>query len=177
MSVFKRNKVEGILAGLLQELPVFQVLTGPRQVGKTTAAKQVMERFPHESIYASADAPLPAEVDWIENQWRLAEQKAAAAGKPVLLVLDEIQKVPSWSESVKWLWDQRSVDIRLLILGSLALLIQQGLTESLAGRFFLNRFTHWSYPECADAFGWSLNDWFYFGGYPGGEVFKEDDFQ
>jgi len=177
MSVFKRNQVEGILTGLLQELPVFQVVTGPRQVGKTTAAKQIMERFPHESIYASADAPLPAEASWIESQWRLAEQKAATAGKPVLLVLDEIQKVPNWSESIKWLWDQRTVDIRLLVLGSSALLIQQGLTESLAGRFFLNRFTHWSYPECAAAFGWSLNDWFYFGGYPGGEVFKADDFQ
>jgi len=177
MNMFKRNQVEGVLSGLLQELPVFQVITGPRQVGKTTAAKQIMERFPHDSIYASADAPLPREVGWIESQWRLAEQKTHMSGKPVLLVLDEIQKVPNWSESIKGLWDQRSADIRLLVLGSSALLIQQGLTESLAGRFFLNRFTHWSFPECAEAFGWSLDEWFYYGGYPGGEVFKEDDFQ
>ena len=175
--MFRRNQVDPILAGLMQELPVFQVITGPRQVGKTTAAKQIMERFPHESIYASADAPMPVEADWFESQWRLADQKATTSGKPVLLVIDEVQKVPSWSENVKRLWDQRTTDVRLLILGSSALLIHQGLTESLAGRFFLNRFTHWSYPECAAAFGWSLNEWFYYGGYPGGDVFKADDFQ
>ncbi len=177
MNAFIRDSVSRIYDALSRNLPVFQVISGPRQVGKTTAAKQIMAKFPHESIYASADAPLPSDADWIENQWRLAEQKVSSTGNPVLLVLDEIQKVPNWSESIKYLWDQRSTDIRLLILGSSALLIHQGLTESLAGRFFLNRFTHWNCSECADAFGWSLNDWFYFGGYPGGNVFKEDDFQ
>ncbi|MCF7816963.1 MAG: ATP-binding protein [Kiritimatiellales bacterium] len=177
MNVFKREQVDSILAGLMRDIPVFQVITGPRQVGKTTAAKQIMERFPHESIYSSADSSLPVEVEWIETQWRLAEQKANGSGEPVLLILDEIQKVRNWSEVVKKLWDQRTADIRLLILGSSALLIQQGLTESLAGRFFLNRFTHWNYPECAAAFGWSLNDWLYYGGYPGGNVFKSDNFQ
>jgi predicted AAA+ superfamily ATPase len=177
MNVFTREVVGSVLNALLQELPIFQVITGPRQAGKTTAAKQIMERFPNESIYASADAPLPAEPDWIENQWRLAEQKASDLRAPVLLVLDEVQKVNGWSESIKALWDQRKADIRLLILGSSALLIHQGLTESLAGRFFLNRFTHWNFSECAEAFGWSLNDWFYYGGYPGGNIFKSDDFQ
>jgi predicted AAA+ superfamily ATPase len=177
MSAFIRDAVLRIFESLSRDLPVFQVISGPRQVGKTTAAKQMMERFPHESIYASADAPLPTESDWIESQWRLAELKVESTGKPVLLVLDEIQKVANWNEIIKVLWDQRVADIRLLILGSSALLIHQGLTESLAGRFFLNRFTHWNYAECAEAFGWSLNDWFYFGGYPGGDVFKADDFQ
>ena len=177
MNMFKRDLVDSILAELMRDIPVFQVITGPRQVGKTTAAKQIMERFPHESIYASADAPLPTDAGWMETQWRLAEQKAAATNAPVLLVLDEIQKVANWNEMIKALWDQRSADIRLLILGSSALLIHQGLNESLAGRFFLNRFTHWSYSECAAAFGWSLNDWLYYGGYPGGNLFKADDFQ
>lgn len=177
MNTFKREFVDAILAQLLRNIPVFQVITGPRQVGKTTAAKQIMERFPHEAIYASADAPLPTEAGWIESQWRLAEQKAGASQTPVLLVLDEIQKVPNWSESIKGLWDGRQADIRLLVLGSSALLIHQGLTESLAGRFFLHRFTHWNYPECKAAFGWSLDDWFYYGGYPGGQIFAADDFQ
>ncbi|MBN2685575.1 MAG: ATP-binding protein [Pontiellaceae bacterium] len=177
MNIFKRGQVDDVLAALLRDLPVFQVITGPRQVGKTTAAKQIMERFPYASVYASADALLPTEAGWLESQWRLAEQKAASTGTPVLLVLDEIQKIPNWSESIKALWDQRAADIRLLILGSSALLIHQGLNESLAGRFFLNRFTHWTYSECSAAFGWSLNDWFYYGGYPGGNVFKADDFQ
>lgn len=137
----------------------------------------MMANFAHESIYASADSALPVEPGWIETQWKRAEQKASETNNPVLLVLDEIQKVASWSEEIKWLWDQRTSDIRLLILGSSALLIHQGLTESLAGRFFLNRFTHWDWQECADAFGWTLNDWLYFGGYPGGEVFRKNDFQ
>ena len=177
MNEFKRNQIDPILAGLSQKLPVFQVITGPRQVGKTTAAKQLMKLFPYAAIYATADSPLPVGTDWFEMQWRLAEQKVKASGSAVLLVIDEVQKVPNWSESVKRLWDQRVSDIRLLVLGSSALLIQQGLTESLAGRFYLNRFTHWDYAECATAFGWSLNEWFYYGGYPGGEVFKKDDFQ
>lgn len=177
MNGFRRELVEPVWEALSKDLPVFQVITGPRQVGKTTAAKQIIERFRHEAIYASADALLPAEPDWIEGHWRLAVQKAESTGEPILLVLDEIQKVSNWSESIKALWDQRNVDIRLLILGSSALLIHKGLTESLAGRFFLHRFTHWSFPECAAAFGWSLDDWFYYGGYPGGDVFKADDFQ
>lgn len=137
----------------------------------------MMKDFPYDSLYASADAPLPVDSSWIETQWKRAERKTNESGQPILLVLDEIQKVRNWSEEIKRLWDQRTCDIRLLILGSSALLIHHGLTESLAGRFFLNRFTHWSWPECAEAFGWSLNDWLYFGGYPGGEIFKKDSFR
>lgn len=177
MKEFKRGQNESILASLSDNIPVFQVITGPRQVGKTTAARQIMADFAHESVYASADSALPVGPGWIETQWRRAEQKAADSNRPVLLVLDEIQKVASWSEEVKQLWDQRKADIRLLVLGSSALLIHQGLSESLAGRFFLNRYPHWSWPECAAAFGWTLNDWLYFGGYPGGEIFKKDDFR
>ncbi len=158
-------------------MPVFQVITGPRQVGKTTAANQIIEKFPYASIYASADAPTQVGPEWIDSQWLLAEKKAEATNKPVLLVLDEVQKATQWSEAVKAKWDQRRHDIRLLILGSSALLIQKGLTESLAGRFFLNRFTHWSFDECAEAFGWNLHEWLYFGGYPGAAVFKEDPIQ
>lgn len=177
MSEFRRSQNESILATLSEESPVFQVIIGPRQVGKTTAARQMMKDFPYDSLYASADAPLPVDSSWIETQWKRAERKTNESGQPILLVLDEIQKVRNWSEEIKRLWDQRTCDIRLLILGSSALLIHHGLTESLAGRFFLNRFTHWSWPECAEAFGWSLNDWLYFGGYPGGEIFKKDSFR
>ncbi len=177
MNEFKRRQVGSVLEALTKDLPVFQVISGPRQVGKTTAARQIMAAFEHPAIYASADSLLPAEAGWVETQWQRAKQTAQKEKRPVLLILDEIQKVKSWSETVKYLWDQRTDDIRLLILGSSALLIHQGLTESLAGRFFLNRFTHWGYFECANAFGWSLDDWLYYGGYPGGNVFKSDDVQ
>ncbi|MFW5871341.1 MAG: ATP-binding protein [Verrucomicrobiota bacterium] len=174
MKTFQRSEVRRIADNISSEMPVFQVITGPRQAGKTTAANQIMKRFPYESIYASADAPVPVGPEWIESQWLLAERKAEATSQPVLLVLDEVQKANQWSEAIKSKWDRKKHDIRLLILGSSALLIQKGLTESLAGRFFLNRFTHWSFEECKQAFGWSLEEWIYFGGYPGTAVFKED---
>jgi uncharacterized protein len=102
---------------------------------------------------------------------------ASPTGGPVLLVLDEVQKVKGWSEAVRLLWDARTAgpEIRLLILGSSALFIQEGLTESLAGRFFLHHCTHWSHPECRNAFGWNLNQWLFFGGYPGGAPFATDE--
>ncbi len=174
MKMFQRAEVGRIADNIGKEMPVFQVITGPRQVGKTTAANQIMARFPHEAIYASADAPTQVGPEWIDSQWLLAERKAEAKGEPVLLVLDEVQKAKHWSEAVKARWDQKKHDIRLLILGSSALLIQKGLTESLAGRFLLNRFTHWSFDECAEAFGWTLSEWLYFGGYPGAAIFKDD---
>jgi len=177
MKKFQREDVGAILQKLQKKMPVFQVITGPRQVGKTTAARQIMAEFPYDSIYSTADAPVQVGTEWVESQWRLAELKVKETKKPVLLVLDEVQKAAQWSESVKYLWDQRKEDIRLLILGSSALMIQKGLTESLAGRFFLNRFMHWSLAECSAAFNWDLSEWLYFGGYPGGAIFKEDDHQ
>ena len=133
-----------------------------------------MERLPISSIYATADAALPHGPEWIETQWQFACSKAKAS-EPVLLVLDELQKVRGWSEELKRLWDTRVGDIRVLVLGSSALLLNQGMSESLAGRFFLNRFTHWNLTECRDAFGWSMDQWLYFGGYPGAAVFSEDE--
>ena len=174
MNKFQRNQVSQIIQHLSRDMPVFQVVTGPRQVGKTTAAKQIMEQLPYESLYATADSPVPVGPEWIDSQWLRAEHLAETTDQPVLLVLDEIQKAGQWSQAIKTQWDQRKQDIRLLVLGSSALLIQQGLTESLAGRFFMHRFTHWSFDECAKAFGWSLPEWLYFGGYPGTSVFKND---
>ena len=178
MNTFERSLASVLLRELEKQQPVFQVLTGPRQVGKTTIAHQVMDKLPLISLYASADSPLPPGPEWIETQWRRAEVEADRSRGPVLLVLDEVQKVRGWSESLKSIWDvaRRSPrDIRLLVLGSSALLIQEGLSESLAGRFFLHRCSHWTFQECADAFGWDLRRWLYFGGYPGAAVFSGDE--
>ncbi|HMK59871.1 MAG TPA: ATP-binding protein [Dissulfurispiraceae bacterium] len=177
---YERPLLKSLLSALKKQLPVFQVLVGPRQVGKTTLARQALAKLPFPSFYASADNPLPPGPEWIATQWRLAEFEAEKSGKPVVLVLDEIQKVRGWSESLKIAWDNAQnerTDIRLLVLGSSALLLQEGLTESLAGRFFLTRCPHWSYSECAEAFSWDLRTWLYFGGYPGAAVFIEDEHQ
>lgn len=175
---FERPTVREIITALERKPPLLQVLVGPRQVGKSTAADQVEKQLGWPSHTASADAPLPHGPEWIETQWRLARARAASTKKRVLLVLDEIQKVPGWSEVVKRLWDEEirtGGKVRVLLLGSSALLVQRGLTESLAGRFFLHRCTHWSWSECRAAFGWTLDRWIYFGGYPGAAAMADDE--
>jgi len=156
--------------------PVIHVLTGPRQVGKTFIARQIQETIGISCIYATADSPVQLDAAWIETHWRLAAARADS-GDSVVLILDEVQKVKGWSETVKLLWDGRSSnrDIRVLILGSSALMVQEGLSESLAGRFFLHRCIHWAFPECHQAFGWSLEQWLFFGGYPGSVAFLDDE--
>ncbi len=175
---FERPIVAEILEAIERRLPLLQVMVGPRQVGKTTAAGQVEKRLGWPSVVASADAALPHPPEWIETQWRLARAKAASGRVRVLLVLDELQKVPGWSEVIKRLWDEELASggrVRPLLLGSSALLVQRGLTESLAGRFFLHRCVHWSWPESREAFGWTLDQWIYFGGYPGAAVLVGDE--
>jgi uncharacterized protein len=170
-----------LLAMLFKELsrstPVIHVMIGPRQVGKTTIARQIQETISIASIYATADSPAPLDSAWIETQWRRAAAEGSTSGAPVLLILDEIQKVKGWSETIKFLWDSREAEpeIRVLILGSSSLLMQEGLTESLAGRFFLHRCNHWGFVECHEAFDWSLDQWLYFGGYPGAAAFIDDE--
>jgi predicted AAA+ superfamily ATPase len=175
---FERPVVREIVAGFGRRPPLIQVVVGPRQVGKSTAATHVERRLGWPSHTASADAARPHPPEWVETQWRLARAKAAESRGRILLVLDEIQKVQGWSETVKRLWDEeRRIEgrVRPLLLGSSALLVQRGLTESLAGRFFLHRCTHWPWTECREAFGWSLDRWLYFGGYPGAAPLATDE--
>jgi predicted AAA+ superfamily ATPase len=175
---FERPLVGEVASRLARTPALLHVIVGPRQVGKSTAAAHVERRLGWPSVTATADAALPHPPEWIETEWRLARAAAAGSDRPVLLVLDEIQKVRGWSEVVKRLWDQEKRTkgpVRPLLLGSSALLVQRGLTESLAGRFFLHRCTHWPWPECRDAFGWSLEEWIYFGGYPGAAPLVGDE--
>ena len=148
-----------------------QVLAGPRQVGKTTLSQQLIASQAFKVHYASADAQGSQGSVWIEQQWDIARLFARThPGQQIVLILDEIQKVPHWSEITKKMWDKDTADavnIKVVLLGSAALLIQQGLSESLAGRVELLPVTHWSFNECAAAFGWSVEQYIYFGGYPG----------
>jgi len=174
---YKRPLLSTLRTLLSCPTPVIHALIGPRQVGKTTIARQIQETIGFPSIYATADSPVPLDSAWIETHWRRAVAEGTSSGKPVLLILDELQKVRGWSETLKMYWDSRSTgpDIRVLILGSSALLMQEGLSESLAGRFFLHRCSHWSFAECHEAFGWNLEQWLYFGGYPGAASFVDDE--
>ena len=145
-----------------------QVLAGPRQTGKTTLVTQVLKDLKAAGHYASADAPTLKSPVWIEQQWEMG-RNLARNGKGVL-VLDEIQKIPGWSEIVKKLWDNDTlhhVPLHVVLLGSSTILVQKGLQESLAGRFEIIPVTHWSFAEMRTAFDFSLTDYIYYGGYPG----------
>jgi len=146
-----------------------QVLAGPRQVGKSTLVGQVLGRADAPHRYASADEPALKDTTWLEQQWTAA-RALSGEGAGAILALDEIQKIPGWSETVKRLWDEdtrRRVPLKLVLLGSAPLLMARGLSESLAGRFELLHLPHWSYAEMRDAFGWSLEQFVFYGGYPG----------
>ncbi|MFH1934858.1 MAG: ATP-binding protein [Pseudomonadota bacterium] len=153
-----------------------QVLSGPRQTGKTTLAHQVMADLKIPSHYASADEPTLKDLTWIEQQWEAARFKGDST-KGSLFILDEVQKITGWSETVKRLWDEDTANklaLRVMLLGSSPLLVHQGLTESLAGRFEVIPITHWSLGEMQDAFGWTVKDFIFYGGYPGAAGLIDD---
>jgi hypothetical protein len=157
-----------------------QALIGPRQTGKTTIARQIISRESIPSHYASADEPLLRDRAWVEQQWETARLRLKSDGEKAkgILVLDEIQKVTGWSETVKRLWDEDTtsgLQLHVVILGSSQLLMQQGLTESLAGRFEIIPITHWSFTEMKDAFGYDVDQYMFFGGYPGAVGLIQDE--
>jgi predicted AAA+ superfamily ATPase len=175
-----RQAIYGELLKRLREKRRFlQVLAGPRQVGKTTLVRQVMTASRIPAHYASADEPTLRDRVWLDQQWDFARLKARENAEGALLVLDEIQKIPDWPSAVKLLWDSDShtgVLLKVVLLGSAPLLIQSGLTESLAGRFEIIPVPHWSFPEMHEAFDWNLEQYIFYGAYPGaGELIDDPE--
>ena len=168
---FQRPQAAILSERLLEPRRHIHVVTGPRQVGKSTLVQQVVDAAGLPVRSASADEPTLRGIDWIEQQWQAARFAASASGKVgALLVLDEIQKIPRWSESVKRLWDEdtrKRIPLKVVLLGSAPLLVARGLTESLAGRFETLHLTHWSFAEMREAFGLNLDQYIFFGAYPG----------
>lgn len=166
-----RRRIFSQLASRLAEKPSrLQVVSGPRQVGKTTVVRQALDASDLPNHYATADDPALRDDAWLEAQWEEGRRLARERSRGAILAIDEIQKVTNWAETVKRLWDEdRGADLplRVVLLGSAALLVQHGLSESLTGRFELIRAPHWSFTEMRDAFGFSLDQFIYFGGYPG----------
>lgn len=168
-NLYVRKINQTLISRIIGPRRFIQVLYGPRQVGKTTAIKQVLEEIKLPSHYASADQPAIRNEVWLEEQWERA-RLLAAEDKAAVLALDEIQKIPNWSEVVKRLWDEdtfNKVPLQVVLLGSSQLLVQAGLTESLAGRFEAIRAGHWLFSECQEYFGWDVDTFIYHGGYPG----------
>ena len=174
--MFKRPIHGKLMERMSEPRRFIQVLYGPRQSGKTTLAHQVMADLEIPSHYASADEPTLKDRTWIEQQWEVARLKVESE-KNSLFVMDEAQKIDGWSETVKRLWDgdtAKGLSLHVMLLGSSPLLVQRGLTESLAGRFEVIPVTHWSFGEMREAFDWGLDEYIFFGGYPGGADLVND---
>ena len=189
MTSFQRVHVK-ILMDRLDEAPHQLIaLFGPRQTGKTTIVRQALRQIHIESRYLSVDEPdgyeirVPSDAAtltypleqvrdtaWLVHNWEMARQEAERFGRGFVLAIDEIQKIPRWSDTVKGLWDAdrvRNCPLHVIIIGSAPMLMQSGLSESLAGRFESIRVTHWSFAEMMQAFRLDPASYLYFGGYPG----------
>ena len=195
MASFQRPQVTTLYGRLAEPPRQLIALFGPRQTGKTTIVRQALGQIDLESRYLAVDEPDSAEfrvpsaateatflapqvrdAEWLVRHWEEARREAERLGGFVL-VFDEIQKIPQWSETIKGLWDAdraKNCPLHVVILGSAPLLVQSGLSESLAGRFEPIRVAHWSFGEMSAAFDFDLPHYLYFGGYPGAEPFVRD---
>ena len=168
---YTRPHARELLARLREPRRFLQIVTGARQVGKTTLITQVAERTGTRYRFATADEPTLRGPGWIARQWEAARLVADDAGpEGALLVLDEVQKAADWAEAVKRLWDEDTRagrPLKVVLSGSALLLVERGLTESLAGRFERLHLPHWSFSEMRAAFGWTLEPFVFYGAYPG----------
>lgn len=174
-----RKQIKELESRIMEPRRTIQVVAGPRQIGKTTVVKQLLERVSMPSMYFNADAVEAGAKEWIAAKWEEARARMRFYGnKEFLMVIDEVHKIENWSEQVKKEWDADTfadVNLKVILLGSSRLLLKRGLTESLAGRFELVPMGHWSYEEMHEAFGWDINQYIYFGGYPGSAVYLPNE--
>ena len=174
-----RKQIKELESRIMEPRRTIQVVAGPRQIGKTTVVKQLLERVSMPSMYFNADAVEAGAKEWIAAKWEEARARMRFYGnKEFLMVIDEVHKIDNWSEQVKKEWDADTfadVNLKVILLGSSRLLLKRGLTESLAGRFELVPMGHWSYEEMHEAFGWDINQYIYFGGYPGSAVYLPNE--
>ena len=169
--IIERTYLEQLKKRLDEPRNFIQVVIGPRQVGKTTMVSQLVQKTSIEYLFESADAVLNSNQVWLQQVWESARLKKSASGaNEFLLIIDEVQKIDNWSEIIKQQWDRdtlKGINIKVILLGSSRLLIQKGLTESLAGRFETLPMGHWSFAEMEAAFSWEIDQYIFFGGYPG----------
>ncbi|MBQ9137061.1 MAG: ATP-binding protein [Alistipes sp.] len=169
--MFQRAEFQTIKSRLEEDRKFIQVVMGARQIGKSTVVKQVLKELtvPYQ-LYSADNVPATSSA-WISNCWAATRSLMESNGwQSVVLVIDEIQKIANWSEVVKKEWDDDTFydrNIKVLLLGSSRVLLEKGLSESLAGRFEQIRMSHWSYKEMKECFGFTLDQYIYYGGYPG----------
>ena len=170
---FVRGFERTLLDRLRRKQPYIQVILGPRQVGKTSAVLNVLRSHFEEgdSVYHSCDDAFGS------TSWLQEKLQEAFTSQLKIIVLDEIQKIPHWSEAIKIAWDKNKRERRqmqFVILGSSSLDLTIGLSDSLAGRYEVIHAHHWSFHESQTAYGLGWDDFLKFGGYPGSYPLIED---
>ncbi len=164
---YERHYIDILRSRILEQRKFIQAITGPRQTGKTTIVKQLTDKINIPFLYASADDNPGVANTWIEQQWESARiQLKTSKAREFILVIDEIQKINNWSSTVKLLWDSdtfNNINLKVILLGSSGLMLQQGLNESLAGRFELIQISHWNYLEMHECFGFNEEQYVWFG--------------
>ena len=177
--MFKRCQFRELESRIAETRNKIQVISGPRQVGKSTMVKQVLQETSIPYMFVSADNVDHANTTWIGEMWETARARMKVTQtKEFLLVIDEVHKIDNWSEAVKKEWDEdtfNDLNLKVVILGSSRLLLKDGLTESLAGRYELIRMPHWSFVEMHEAFDMDIDQYIYYGGYPGGAMYIKDE--
>ena len=177
--MFIKSEIKILQKRLADPRKFVQVIMGPRQVGKTTLVRQFVETLNVPVVFVAADGVASANNAWISQQWQTARFQLLNSGaEECVLIIDEIQKIDNWAEIIKTEWDKDTFDnrnIKVILLGSARLLLQRGLNESLAGRFEVIQMTHWSFSEMQEAFDVSVEQFVYFGGYPGAASLIEDE--
>ena len=177
--MYKRSEYHTIKNRLEEQRRFIQVVMGARQIGKSTVVKQVLKDLDVPYQLFSADNVPATNGAWISNCWAAVRSLKDSKGvESIILVIDEIQKIANWSEVVKKEWDDDTFhdrNIKVLLLGSSRVLLEKGLSESLAGRFEEIRMSHWSYTEMKECFDFSLDQYLFYGGYPGAASLINDD--
>ena len=148
-----------------------QIVMGPRQVGKSTLVGQFTEGISVPFDFFAADGVNRFDSSWIPNKWQQVRMRMDIHSEQEhILIIDEVQKIRGWSEQVKKEWDEDSRshrNLKVILLGSSRLLLQKGLEESLEGRFETIKMGYWDWQEMHEAFGFSMDEYVYFGGFPG----------
>ncbi|MFN8777576.1 MAG: ATP-binding protein [Flavobacteriales bacterium] len=176
---YSRPVLEEIKSRIDHSKGLIQVITGPRQVGKTTLVKQLFQSAQWTGIYHVVEGSVAYDSGWIEALFNDAVIRQGRAHQPVILAIDEIQKIPNWSETIKRLYDQQKfrgeTSVQLILLGSSHWLMQRGLSESLAGRFEQWDIGHWTFTELQQCFDISPEEYVYFGAYPGAMEMRKEE--
>lgn len=176
--MYKRAQYEILAKRMTEKRRFIQVIMGPRQVGKSTLMKQVVKSMDIPYLFYAADAVPVTSFGWISDCWNAARAKMKVEKlSEAILVIDEIQKIIGWSEIVKKEWDDdtfNDVPLKVILLGSSRVMLDKGLADSLQGRFKRIILSHWSFAEMRDAFGFSLEQFIYYGAYPGAAELVDD---